>query len=163
MLTQARLKELLHYDPETGIFTWIVARSGHLAGAVAGSKTQHGYIRITVEYKEQLAHRLAWLYMTGEFPNGKVDHKNTVGTDNRWGNLRLATTQQNAFNQAMKAGNKAGYKGVCKSSSKKWKASIKVSGKSEHIGTFSSPELAAEAYRVRAAQVQGEFIHPSIS
>lgn len=166
MLTQARLKEVLTYDPDTGVFTrrGISAKLGSLrsVGSVTGSVSKStGYVRITVDYKGYLAHRLAWLYMTGEWPV-IIDHINGVKSDNRWCNLRECTTAQNACNQPAKITNQSWFKGVCKVG-ERWKASIKVNGKSEHIGTFSSPELAAEAYKVRAAQVQGEFIHPSIS
>ena len=163
MLSQSRLKEVLSYDPETGIFTrkGIPCRSGSVrsVGSVAGAYLPAGYITIMVDYKAYLAHRLAWLYMAGSWPSLAVDHKNGQKDDNRWANLREATAQQNAFNQPAKALTKSGFKGVCKSSGSTWKASIKVNGKPQHIGSYPTPELAYEEYLARAAQIQGEFKH----
>lgn len=165
MITQARLKELLHYDPDTGVFTrlGIAGRNGSTrsVGSVAGSVSKStGYVRITVDYQEYLAHRLAWLYMTGEWPDLKIDHKNTVKTDNRWLNLRKATDTQNAANRKAKATSATGLKGVTPESGK-WRAEIKVGGKSKRLGLYSTPELAAKAYADAASKIHGEFAHQS--
>src|SRR5690606_34614864 len=102
MLTQQRLKELLYYDPETGIFTRLVGRSGPRAraGDVAGSDNGKGYIRIYVDGRPYKAHRLAWFYMHGEWPE-EIDHRNGERADNRLSNLRPVTRQQNNLNQSI--------------------------------------------------------------
>ncbi len=92
MLTQAELKAVLHYDPETGIFT----RYGHNK---CGSKTYQGYIGIGIKRKTYYAHRLAWLYMTGVWPSKEIDHKNRIRDDNRWVNLREATRSMQSRNR----------------------------------------------------------------
>lgn len=163
MITQARLKELLHYDPDTGVFTriGIAGRNGSTrsVGSVAGSVSKStGYVRIMVDYREYLAHRLAWLYMTGKWPSLKIDHRNTVKTDNRWVNLREATDVQNSSNRKVKANSASGLKGVTKRGSK-WYAAIKVNGEFKHLGCFATPELAAKAYTDAANQIHGEFAH----
>jgi len=88
LLTQTRLKEILHYDPQTGIFTWINSGKGHVAGMVAGTKVR-GYLQIEADGKLYRGHIIAWLYMKGEFPAYRVVPKNLDGCDTRWRNLRL--------------------------------------------------------------------------
>ena len=89
MLTQSELKSLLHYDPETGLFTWIAPLSNRVqVGDVCSTVAPIGYILIGVRGQKLYAHRLAWLYMTGEWPENQIDHINCVKTDNRWANLR---------------------------------------------------------------------------
>jgi hypothetical protein len=108
-LTQDRLRELLDYDPDTGIFTWMVNRRGGKAavGVVAGSRNTDNYVSITVDGEEYLAHRLAFLYMTGAFPPKQVDHINTAKSDNRWCNLRACTSKEQMDNPITKAKHKA--------------------------------------------------------
>jgi hypothetical protein len=100
-LTAERLRELLHYDPDTGDFTWRTARKRIPAGAIAGT-VERGFRRITIgggrHGPRYSAHRLAWLYMTGAWPNGYLDHINRDPDDNRFANLRLATNSQNQAN-----------------------------------------------------------------
>lgn len=99
-LTVVQLKELLHYNPETGVFTW--ARSvGQRAriGRVAGSKVPSGYIKISVSKRVYSAHRLAWLYMTGSWPENEIDHVDNNPSNNAFSNLRAATKSQNAQNR----------------------------------------------------------------
>ena len=82
-LTQERLKELLHYDPETGYFTWKISPNNAVkVGSVAGT-SMNNYIRIIIDHKAYLAHRLAFLYMEGYFPEHEVDHINRIRDDNR--------------------------------------------------------------------------------
>lgn len=123
-ITATRLRELLHYDPETGLFTWKVARQGTRAGAFAGA-LNHGYLRITIDWRHYPAHRLAWLYMTGEWPADLIDHINLVSDDNRFVNLRQATRAQNMHNSARPRTNTSGVKGVSRYAGR-WKAQIKV-------------------------------------
>ena len=111
-LTQLRLKELLDYDPETGVFTWIKPRTGVPLGAEAGSMTHDGYRRIVVDQQEYRAHRLAWLYVYGEMPSGVIDHINRVRDDNRISNLRDVTCRVNSHNHGGYDTNRSGVTGV---------------------------------------------------
>lgn len=149
-LTQARLKELLHYDPETGIFTWLVIANNNkaLVGTVAGSLNKPGYMMIGVDRKRYLAHRLAFLYMTGEWPSEQVDHINGERTDNRWCNLRAATEGENKHNiGGPPRTNTSGYLGVSWDKSRgKWRAHIYLRNVQHHLGRFTTPEAAHAAY-----------------
>lgn len=145
MITQKELEELLHYDPETGAFTWIVKRSGAGLGNVAGHKEKRdGYIRIKVKDKKYPAHRLAWLYMTGEWPENYIDHINGIRDDNRWGNLRDVTHRTNCENQRVATG-ETGYLGVYKSINN-YRARIKTNGRNIDLGSYKTPEEAHQAY-----------------
>lgn len=112
-LTQARLKELMHYEPETGSLIWLVQRGGKAQqGAEAGGALSTGYVRPMVDGQRYLAHRLIWFYMTGEWPPSQVDHKDRERTNNRWSNLRLATKKQNGENRNAHKNSKTGFRGV---------------------------------------------------
>jgi len=153
MITQARLKELLHYDLETGDFTWLQDRSGaSKKGTVAGNElrchTGKTYKRITLEKKNHLSHRLAFLYMEGELPPNDVDHHNGDGTDNRWANLRHATRTENCRNQRRCASNTSGITGVnFHPRVARWQARITVSKKRKSLGYFDNIFDAAAARR----------------
>jgi hypothetical protein len=149
ILTQQRLKQLLKYDHETGVFTRIgVVRKlsrGHI-GEVAGTfHSPNGYIRIGVNYKYYRAHRLAWLYVTGEWPKHQIDHINGIKYDNRWCNLRLATSSQNKYNCKIRQDNKSGYKGVHYQEGK-WIANCTVNKKQYYLGIYDTP---LEAHLIR--------------
>jgi len=139
-----RLRELLNYDRETGIFTWAITRRGCRKGSVAGCKMKHGYIAIRLDDALYTAHRLAWLHVTGEWPANQIDHINRDRADNRFSNLRAVTNAENAQNQKARA-NKSGFTGVRKENSK-WLAEIKINYKPIRIGLFETPEAAHEAY-----------------
>lgn len=135
MITQAELKELLHYDPETGVFTWKVNRGIRLLrGKKAGTIKPYGYPVVKVKGKDYLGHRLAFLYMVGEIPSGDVDHINGVRDDNRWCNLRKATRQQNAQNAKRRKDSPFGIPGVSLVRGKRWRAVIRVNWKPIHLG-----------------------------
>lgn len=138
---------MLVYDAMSGVFTWSVRPAKYKrAGDVAGGLRADGYERIKILGRNYLAHRLAWLYMTGEWPEHHIDHINGVRSDNSWRNLRNATPVQNSQNQRRAhANNKSGFFGVCKAQGK-WQAQIKVDGKSKYLGLFVSPEQANAAY-----------------
>lgn len=156
-LTQERLKQLLDYNPETGVFTWAVRRGNALnIGSTAGSLDRNGYLQIETGNKLYLSHRLAWFYMTGVWPALQVDHINRNKSDNRWANLRLATHGQNHSNSVRPSNNTTGFKGVGKKGGK-WYAQIVFNKKHKHLGTFSTPEAAHAAYCAAAHEVFGEF------
>ncbi len=145
MLTQARLKELLHYDPETGVFTWRARNNGKMkAGATAGT-LQRGYRWIKINYRDYAAHRLAWLYSTGAWPKHYIDHINRVRDDNRLANLREATKAQNGHNVSLSKNNRTGYTGV-RFIDGKYRAGIKAYGISYYLGRHDTAEQAHHAY-----------------
>lgn len=131
-----KLKEKLHYNPDTGIFTWIVSTKGHAKGITAGSQCSK-YISIVINGKHYLAHRLAWLYMTGSFPKKYIDHINGNHIDNRFCNLREATHGENIQNSPIRKNNTSGIKGISWHKSKKrWEARICANNKFIHLGYF---------------------------
>lgn len=159
MLTQARLIEVLRYEPETGIFYWLVSGGRRTAGKVAGTLHHTGYIQISIDYKLYRAHRLAWLYVTGKWPEGgEIDHKNWIRADNRWCNLRASDCSQNKMNRARQADNSSGYKGVTfDKKNQKWAARIKKDRKAVHLGRYMDIIEAARAYDRSAIMLFGEF------
>ena len=153
-LTIERLRELLHYNPATGIWTWLQDINIRVrAGMIAGT-CEDGYIRIRIDNHKYLGHRLAWFYMTGTWP-AKIDHKNTKRDDNRWSNLRVATHKQNCANSPGKK--RSLPKGVYLTPRNKYQASIQIDGKPMYLGQFDTPEAASDAYFRAAVAAHGEF------
>ena len=156
-LTQKKLMERLDYNPETGVFTSRLNYGRILKGEESGYKKKTGYISIQVLRRYYGAHRLAWLYVYGEFPDGNIDHINGDKTDNRIANLRIATPTQNVRNIGLRKSNTLGRRGVCKSGSK-FMARIKDgSGKNLYLGTFDTIDEAGDAYEEKARELHGEF------
>jgi hypothetical protein len=148
MLTQDRLKELLHYCPETGVFTRLVGnKRGTHAGDVAGGEFRiacgKSYRRVTVCGRDYLEHRLAFLYMTGVFPEDQVDHIDGNGLNNAWINLRAVDGAENQKNKRKPANNTSGVMGVCWS--RRWESHIRHAGHSKHLGYFHDKEDAIAA------------------
>lgn len=158
-LSQARLKEVLHYDPETGEFRWRMPRRGVVVGALCGRVSKgHGYRDIGIDNTLWRAHRLAFLYMTGRLPENDVDHINRDKTDNRWGNLREANDSQNMSNVPRKRLNTTGLIGVVWDKSRgKWRAQIRINGRKTNLGRFATREEAARAHDEAAIRAFGEF------
>lgn len=158
-LTQERIRQVLDYNPETGVFTWkVVASNRRPVGSVAGTSNWKGYTIITVDKVRVPAHRLAFLYMMGEMPKGQVDHKNGVKGDNSWGNLREASPSQNRYNAGPQANNTTGFKGVFWSKrGGRFLAQIASERKLHYIGYFDCPREAAHAYNKAAIELHGEF------
>lgn len=159
-LTAERLRAMLHYDPETGLFTRIGTRKRrpNRAGGV-GYVTPFGYLHIRINCCGMFsAHRLAWLYVYGEWPDGVIDHINGDATDNRIVNLRVATQAQNSANQGKQCRNTSGYKGVYWDKRRsKWMAQIGVQGRYKYLGRYDTAEEAHEAYREGCLRFHGEF------
>lgn len=149
-LTHSRLLELLDYDPDTGLFTWRIRvnNNGADAGDMAGCINTIGYIQIGINGTRYLAHRLAFLYVTGKWPDADIDHINSIRSDNKWCNLRPATRSENLQNlKKAKKHNKCGLLGVRKNTSgKTWSSRIVLHRIETRLGTFGSPEEAHEAY-----------------
>ena len=161
MLTQAELKSKLHYCHDTGIFTWIAPSKYNpcLKGTSFRKKDLEGYIRIRINTISYKAHRLAWLYVHGKFPNEQIDHINGITDDNRLCNLREATQYENMKNRNKFSNNKSGFKGVSFDSyAKKWRARAGLNGRSYSLGMFLTPEEASQAYKAFALKHHGEFI-----
>lgn len=155
MITAERLRAILHYEPLTGEFTWkvdircgeyrsrLVAEKGKRAGCLC-YRTKYRLLRIDKKlYRE---HRLAWLFITGEWPTEDVDHINRIKDDNKWSNLRDVSPMHNAQNVVKPhKDSKSGFLGVSPFGVK-WRASLKANGIQYHLGLFNTPELAREAY-----------------
>tara|TARA_R110001632_G_scaffold220720_1_gene350834 strand:+ start:473 stop:976 length:504 start_codon:yes stop_codon:yes gene_type:complete len=147
MITQKELKELVDYDNSTGLFAWRFGRVGAKKGAICGSKNKgSGYVEITLLRKSYLCHRLVFLYTTGSFPLGEVDHINHAKDDNRWCNLRDVHHLDNQKNRKIFKNNKSGTAGVSwHSASKKWQAGIQVNYKSINLGYYDVLDEAIKA------------------
>lgn len=139
-LAQKRLKEVLNYDSETGIFTWVdYSNFGRAKTGAAGWFCTAGYLTIQIDKVKYQAHRLAWLYTYGYFPENNIDHINRIKQDNRIDNLRDVSQQCNVRNSRIRKDNKTGVPGVIKySRCKGWAAQIKINRRSKTIGYYSS-------------------------
>lgn len=147
MITQQELKELLHYCPKTGVFTWLVSRGGKAKKcSTAGSRESSGYIQICIKRKAYMAHRLAWLYEYGRFPLEFIDHKNGERTDNRIANLREVNKGENQRNQKRYSTNKSGVTGVSwHSQHEKWYTTARKDKKTHFLGLYDNIFDAAAA------------------
>jgi len=157
-VTRERLVELVAYNPETGTFTNKVSRGGVAIGRVLGNLSPSGYLRISVDNTGYLAHRLAWLWVYGEFPPGGLDHKDGNRVNNRIENLRLAGPENNAANKIKQPFNTSGYKGVYwQKRARKWVATIRFRGKERYLGLFLDAREAARRYDQEAVILWGEY------
>jgi len=177
-LTAERLRELLHYEPETGSFTWKARTpedfedgkkqskehncaiwNGRYAGKPAGTVNKViGYSTICVEHSYIYAHRLAWLYVHGSWPVDQIDHINSLRHDNRLSNLREADRGQQEMNKPVSARNTSGFKGVSWTPrEQKWRANIAADGKPLSLGYWDDPLKAWVAYSIAAMKLHGNF------
>lgn len=147
-MDQIKLKELLHYCPLTGAFSW------RGTGKPAGSSKGHRYTRITISGKHHYAHRLAWVYVHGDAPTLHIDHINRDSTDNRLENLRQVNRSQNGQNAKLSSANSSGYRGVSIDKRRnKWVAYINLNRRKKHLGCFDNIADAARAYAIAAAKI----------
>lgn len=146
-ITQAELREIVHYDQHTGLFTWAKRLSNRIRiGSVAGSITTHGYVMIRINGKNCFAHRLVWLYVHGFFPENDIDHIDRVRHNNSLGNLREVSRSCNIRNSGLRSGNTSGIKGVYFDSLRgKWRSQISVNNKNIHLGIFDKKIDAAKS------------------
>ena len=131
IISQAQLKALLEYNPDTGEFVWITSKK------IAGSLLPHGYVRIAIQKQKHYAHRLAWLYVHGYAPPNSIDHIDMCKSNNRILNLRLATQSENAQNQLLRKNNLSGHVGVSfDKRAKKWSAYITLKRRKLGLGNY---------------------------
>jgi hypothetical protein len=156
-ITLERLKELLHYDPDTGNWTWLVDRKppGPKKGSIASHRPAGCYKQVLLDGVRYCLHVLAWFYMTGKWPVYDVDHRDRNKSNDAWSNLREGTRSQNSGNKTLSRNNRLGIKGVRQIADKKYEARCR----GEQVGYFDTPGEAGEAYRRRAEEVFGEFAH----
>lgn len=147
------VRSALDYDPETGFLTWKFRAdrapqwNGKFVGRRAGTINDRGYVVVTINGPDFRGHRLAWAIMTGEWPDGEIDHENLIKSDNRWCNLRLATHAQNNHNKLAQWNNTSGFKGVSYSKTmKSWVARIMIDGRYKVLGYTSTPDAAHHLY-----------------
>lgn len=151
-ITQERLKELLHYDEDSGVFTWIKCWNSKKNGTAAGGKSL-GYVSIMIDGEAYYAHRLAWFYMFGEWPH-VIDHINGDRADNRVCNLRVTDHKENGKNQLCSRTNATGYPGVRHNGRDRcFRARIVVEGKEVLIGLYKTAEEAFVAYMRRKKEL----------
>lgn len=163
MITQERLKELLYYHPESGDFVWLKwpapSCNKIVVGTQAGCIHPVGYLRIMIDQRSYKAHRLAWLYVHGKWPNDQIDHANGNNADNRISNLREATNGQNQHNTVKaRRHSLTGVKGINYwSARKKYRAEIRAYGKRYRLGYFDDIESAKAAHVAAANRLHKEF------
>lgn len=175
------LRQCLVYNPRTGEFHWrarpvehfrdkashkrshvCALWNGRFAGKKAGSICFAGYVEIGLDDERYLAHRLAWFYMTGEWPEQEIDHIDLIKNNNRFANLRIATSTENRCNRGLQSNNTSGIKGVSwYKAGRKWRADISVSNKYKFLGYFQTKAEAAHAYECAALKLHGEFARVS--
>ena len=158
MITVERLKELVCYDSDTGILTARIRRGKTIAGSQIGYVVGYGRMKVCLDRKEYMVHRLAWLYVYGIWPSKDIDHRNGNPADNRISNLREATDSQNLGNMKKPITNKSGYKGVSwHGIGKKWQVHIKIEGVNKYLGLYVDLEEAHRVYAAAAIEFRGEF------
>ncbi len=164
-LTAGFVRQIFDYDPLTGVFRWRMRPdyprkwNSRYAGKVAGMTSPNGYVVIQAKGRVAYsAHRLAWLYMKGEWPDGEIDHRNGIRDDNRIDNLRDATESDNACNKGMQRNNTSGFIGVSfNRQNGKWRARIHRNHVMHDVGFFNTAEEAAQARAKFVREIQGKF------
>jgi HNH endonuclease/AP2 domain len=155
-LSLQRLKDLLQYDPDTGLFTRLIKTSNRSpVGSIVGCKRKDGYITIRIDGKAYFSHRLAFLYMEGIWPD-EIDHIDGNPSNNKWSNLRQVNSGQNKMNRRRKDGKE--YKGVVwHKQGQKWMAQINKDREHIYLGLFDNPKDAYKAYCEAATLYHGEY------
>lgn len=157
-LTAERLREIVRYDPTTGLFYWIERAPGRRADRPCGSIKMKGRRVIRINYRDYAAYRLAWLYVHGGWPAAHIDHKDVDCGNDAFENLRPASNTQNLHNRKVRRDSASGLKGVRYAAhAKLWRARITVNGRTISLGYFRTPEEAHAAYATAAAEHFGEF------
>lgn len=176
--TVALLRECLDYDPETGVLVWRHRPLHHFVDARSAAswntrfanrpvrKRMRGYVVVVITVGDKptysSGHRVAWAMTTGEWPEFEIDHKNLNRSDNRFENLRPATHQQNQWNKGVQSNNKSGFKGVHQHTQNgTWVAQIAINKRTCYLGSFASPEEAAQVYDAAHKRAHGEYARTS--
>jgi hypothetical protein len=154
------LRELLHYEPDTGLFRWKLNCRGKVkVGSVAGTSNGKGYIAIRVNGEKFVAHRLAWALYYNQDPGAiEIDHIDKNKSNNKIINLRLASHKRNGANSGPRKNNKLGVKGV-QYENGKFRAGIEKNGKQYYLGCYDTIEEASNVYWAVAEELYGEFAH----
>lgn len=149
-VTAERVRELFNYDEVTGVFTRKVRTAMRTKiGDIVGNKDTYGYLQVSVDGKLCLLHRLAWLYVHGEFPEGTIDHIDRCKTNNAITNLRDVSQQVNMTNLPVARNNRSGFKGVFfRKDAGKYFASVSHKGKRLHVGVYDTASAASSAYEL---------------
>lgn len=159
--TAEKLREILDYDAESGVFRWKKSLSAKIKpGGLAGTKHARGWqINSKALGGAFLAHRLAWMYVTGEVPGETmvIDHRDRDPMNNAFANLRICTQQQNTWNQSLKKKNKTGVKGVHLLKTGKYHARIRTAKGLMLLGNFDDLESASLAIDAARSKYHGEF------
>ena len=163
-ITAEYVRSILNYNPDTGIFTWRERDdvpkewNRRWAGTIAGTPNDSNYLLISINKQHHRAHRLAWLWMTGKWPDPECDHRDTVRANNRWSNLREATRSQNAANTSIQRNNTSGFKGVYWNKIvKKWWAHITKDGRRHSLGYFDDIDEAVAVVTRERLKHHGEY------
>lgn len=158
------VRGILRYNKRTGVLHWkkradaTACWNAQFSGKIAGSIGSTGYVRVSINDRGFLAHRLIWLIVTGEWPKEEIDHKDQNEANNRWANLREASRQQNQRNRRRHKSNTSGFKGVFKNRiGSTWSAQIYLKRNKIHVGCYPTAEAAHAGYREAARQHYGEF------
>lgn len=154
--TPDRLREVMSYDTDSGLLTWKVRRGPQSAGKTVGYRRKDGYLHVGVDGWMFLGHVVAWTIVNGRWPNGEIDHENLNKSDDRFGNLREASDQQNAANRPKRSDSKQPYKGISRTRDK-WRAAVTIDGKRKYFGYCDTPEEAAAIYIQKQIELHGEF------
>lgn len=156
-LTPGEVRRLFTYDPETGELWWAVGKRGRQRGKPVGCKKESDYLAFYIGPRKLYVHRVVFCWMLGRWPE-QVDHKNLDRGDNRWSNLREATSGQNKMNRMKRRDNTSGFKGIgWHKKNRRWRARIKAGGKCYELGCYASKEEAHAAYCKAAVILHGEF------
>lgn len=157
-LTASRVRQVLHYDPKTGVFRWRIRPKNHApVGSIAGTAWRNGRRTIMIDGHRHYASTLAWVHFYGEWPKGLMDHRNNDPGDDRILNIRPATRQQNRVNAGVSRNNLVGMKGVSKLPSGRFQA--RLAGR--YLGSFDTAWKAHVAYFRAATNAFGEFARSS--
>jgi len=159
MMTLKYLSREISYDADTGFFHWVRSGKGRILGRCAGGRASDGYILICINGHRYPAHRLAWLFVHGEWPSGQIDHINRIKSDNRIANLRLAHAWENAHNKGLQSNNTSGAKGV-RFKKGAWEASFMVRGNRVYLGRYRTVSEAVAARDAFGLAHAGAFFSP---
>lgn len=163
-LTADRLRHLYSYDADTGLFTRLILISNMGPGPVTGRTDRHGYRSLYIDGQYHLLHRLAWLYVYGEWPNGALDHMDCDKENNRIANLRIADATTNSQNKrGLQRNNTSGCTGVVlvkRAKGTMYQAQIRANGKTSYLGCFETAAEAKSAYLDAKRRLHKGYIHP---